>query len=139
MTFYKIVARTDFRGFFWILKMSDLTVHTKSCNFGKYYKTLKGVFTKNERGYMASVEKYSIVIYTNLSSICCVYRRKLLKTNHTEVNSVHSIQIWKISIFNSDPKKKLFDSKQIIQILQPIIIIFRRIREMLIFHKIYIS
>ena len=44
------------------------------------FRNLKGV--KNERGY---VEKYSMVIAINLTSISCVYNwRKLLKTTYTE-------------------------------------------------------
>ena len=47
------------------------------------FRNLKGV--KNERGY---VEKYSMVIAINLTSISCVYNwRKLLKTTHTEERS----------------------------------------------------
>ena len=61
--------------------------------------------------------------------------RKLLKTTHTEERSIHT---------NSEncnnqqgSPKNLFNSKQIIQILRPIIIdFFRRIRIRLIFHNI---
>ena len=37
---------------------------------------LKGVFAKNERVY---VEENSVVITTNLTSICCVYKEKMVK------------------------------------------------------------
>ena len=43
-------------------------------------KTLKRVFAKNERGVSANVEKYSMVIATNLTS----FRRK---TTHTQERS----------------------------------------------------
>ena len=42
--------------------------------------TLKGVFTKNERGYRI-IEKLSMVIATNLTSICFVYKEKYAKND----------------------------------------------------------
>ena len=72
--------------------------------------TSKGVIAKYERGYrLAFIEKYSMVIGTNLTFICCVYiRRKLLRTIHTEERSVHtkseSCNIWHFIIsFISSP------------------------------------
>jgi len=74
------------------------------------------------KGGIGFVEKYSFVIATNLTSICCVIRRKLLKTNHTELKNVASTQIQKVEIFDSDRKKNQFNSKQIILIFQTIVI-----------------
>ena len=58
-------------------------------HFYKFTKTniLNGVFTKKYKGlYIAAyVEKYSLAIATNLNSICCVYKEKIVKaTSHTE-------------------------------------------------------
>ena len=58
-------------------------------------KALKGVFTKNERGYRFA---------TNLTSICCVYKEKIVKKRLTPKN-VASIQIRKDATFNSDRKQ----------------------------------
>ena len=55
--------------------------------------TFKGVFAKNERGYRLDAIKKALLIATNLTSICCVYK-----------------------------EKNQFNFKQIIQILQPIVI-----------------
>ena len=40
---------------------------------------LKGVFAKNERGYMLNAIKKALLIATNLTSICCIYKEKLIK------------------------------------------------------------
>ena len=60
--------------------------------------SLKGVFARKAYG-----EKYSLLIASNLTSICCVYRRKLLK--RLTPKNVDSIQIQKVATFNSDRKK----------------------------------
>ena len=81
---------------------------------------LKGVFAKNERGFSLNAIKkrfWSILIL--LISIASI-RRKLLKTTNTEERSIHT---------NSErcnirlrPWKNLFNFKQIIQILHPMVI-----------------
>ena len=53
---------------------------------------------------------------TNLTFSCCVYKEKIVKKR------LMLIQIEKIATFNSDRKKNQFNSKEIIQILPPIII-----------------
>ena len=40
---------------------------------------LKGVFAKNEREYRLSAIKKALFIATNLTSICCVYKEKIVK------------------------------------------------------------
>ena len=40
---------------------------------------LKGVFAKNERGYRLNAIKKTLLIATNLTSICCVFKEKLVK------------------------------------------------------------
>ena len=57
-----------------------------------------------------------VILLLSVASIS----RKLLKTTHVEERSVQQIQ--KAATFNSDRKKNQFNSKQIIQILQTIII-----------------
>ena len=61
--------------------------------------------------------------------------RKFLKTTHTEERSVHKFRNLQ---YSTRILKNPFNSKQIIQILQPINIdFFRRIRIKLIFHNIF--
>ena len=83
---------------------------------------LKGVFAKNERGYKLNAIKkrfWSLLIL--LLSVASI-RRKLLKTTNTEERSFHTnsercnIQLGSLT--------NQFNSRQIIQILQPIIIDF---------------
>ena len=40
---------------------------------------LKGVFAKNERGYRPNAIKKRFMIATNLTSICCVYKEKIVQ------------------------------------------------------------
>ena len=40
---------------------------------------LKGVFAKNESGYRC--DKKALLIATNLTFICCVYKEKSVKNN----------------------------------------------------------
>ena len=40
---------------------------------------LKGVFAKNERGYRLNAIKKALLIVPNLTSICCVYKEKIVK------------------------------------------------------------
>ena len=49
------------------------------------FHPLKGVFTKN-------VEKYLIVIAANPTSICCLYKEKIIKNDstHTEDHNFHT-------------------------------------------------
>ena len=78
------------------------------------------------KGILAYVEKFSMVIATNLTFIVASIRRKWLKTTHTEVRSIYknseSCNIRLRSLKNQ------FHFKQIIQILQPIIIDFVRLQ-----------
>ena len=41
---------------------------------------LKGVFAKNERGYRLTAKK-ALLITTNLTSICCVYKEIIVKND----------------------------------------------------------
>ena len=103
---------------------------------GIQFECLKGVFAKNERGYRLNAIKkrfWSLLIL--LLSVASI-RRKLLKTTHTKEHT--SIQIQKVATFNSDHKKKQFNFKQIIQILQPIIIDFFP-THLFIFHNIFLK
>ena len=52
--------------------------------------SLKCVFAKNERGYRLTAKKKSLLIATNLTSICCVYEEKIVKKTYTEERSVHT-------------------------------------------------
>ena len=49
----------------------------------------KGSVRKNERGYRLNAKK-ALLIATNLTSICCVYKEKIVKTTYTEERSVHT-------------------------------------------------
>ena len=42
---------------------------------------LKGVFAKNERGYRLNAIKKALLITSNLTSICCVYKEKTVKND----------------------------------------------------------
>ena len=42
---------------------------------------LKGVFAKNERGYRLNAIKKAFFIATNLTSICCVYKEKIVNND----------------------------------------------------------
>ena len=57
--------------------------------------SLKGVFAKNENWYRLT----PMVIATNLTSICCVYKEKMVK--HEE-RGIHTNS--KVAIFQSDQK-----------------------------------
>ena len=86
---------------------------------------LKGVFAKNGRGYRLpskNIRWWLLLIW--LVSVASI-RRKLLITTHTEERSVHT-NSEKVAIFDSDRKKinLIINSKQISNILQPIIIDF---------------
>ena len=43
------------------------------------FSSLKGVFVKNERGYRLNAIKKALLITNNLTSICCVYKEKIVK------------------------------------------------------------
>ena len=78
------------------------------------------MFEENEKGYRLTAKNYRWwSLQTLLLSVAAI-RRILLKTNLTEERCVHtkseSCNIWR------NRKKKQFNSKHIIQILQPIII-----------------
>ena len=61
---------------------------------------LKAVFAKNERGYRLSAIKKALLIATNLTSICCDYKEKIVK-----LNNLAAIQIEKIATYYLDRKK----------------------------------
>ena len=52
--------------------MSEIMVYIK-CH-------LKGVFAKNKRG-IGLMRKKTLLIVTNLTSICCVYKEKIVKND----------------------------------------------------------
>ena len=54
----------------------------------------------------------ALLIATNLTSICCVYKEKIIP------NNLAAIQIEKIATYYLDRKKTQFNFKQIIQILK---------------------
>ena len=66
---------------------------------------------------MECSRKLPMVMATNLTSIFCVYKETFAKTTNTEECRVH-----KNSESCNIRHKNPFNSKQIIQILQPIII-----------------
>ena len=41
---------------------------------------MPGVFAKNERGYRLTAKK-ALLIATNLTFICCVYKEKIVKND----------------------------------------------------------
>ena len=49
--------------------------------YSLFTKNLKGVFAKNERGYRLNAIKKALLIATNLTSICCVYKEKIVKND----------------------------------------------------------
>ena len=55
------------------------------------YCLLKGmVAKKKERGYMLNAIKKALLIASNLTSICCVYKEKIVETTNTEERSIHT-------------------------------------------------
>ena len=67
-------------------------------------RALKGVFAKNERGYRLNAIKKALLIATNLTSICCVCKKKIVKDVSYRITSVH-IQIEKIARSDLNRKK----------------------------------
>jgi len=85
------------------------------------------------KGSIGLRKKLSMVIATNLTSICCVYKEKF-KTTHTK--NVASIQIQKVATYDSDRKKiYLIPNKSFRYYNLQSSIIFRRIHIKLIFHN----
>ena len=80
---------------------------------------LKGVLAKNERGYRRNAKnkrfRSLLILLLSVASI----RRKLLKTVQTEERSANTNS--EICIIQLGSENNQFNSKQIIQILQPII------------------
>ena len=56
------------------------------------------------KGVKAYGEKQALLIATNLTSFCCVYKEKSVKKRLIPKN-LASIQIQKVETFNSDRKK----------------------------------
>ena len=61
-----------------------------------------------------------LLITTNLTRICCAYEVKIVKTTNAEELSVHANS--ESCSIQPRSQKNQFKSKQIIEILQPIII-----------------
>ena len=55
-----------------VVCIANKTFRNNDCLF------LKGVFAKNERVYRLN-DKKALLIATNLTSICCVYKEKIVK------------------------------------------------------------
>ena len=107
-----------------------------------YFKiecSLKGVFAKNERGYRLNAIKKTLLIAANPTSICCVYKEKILKTTQAEDCSVHTnlercnIQLpmpipicnWRICTWVLVDSDSIYESSsQISECMHPIIHIF---------------
>ena len=66
---------------------------------------------------VAYVEKYSMVIATNPTSICCVYKEKIVKEDSHR--RTQRPQKFRKLQYSTRIVKNQFKSKQIIQILQP--------------------
>ena len=79
-------------------------------------KTIKKNNLKRVSGKMKEYRlttKKALLIATNLASICWVYTEKMLRT---------TTKIENVAIYDLDRKKNQFIFKQIIQILQPLVI-----------------
>ena len=64
---------------------------------------VKGSVREKWKGVLANIESNSMVIATNLTSICCVCtRRKGIKKTH--LKNIEPIQIHEIALFYSDRK-----------------------------------
>ena len=77
---------------------------------------IKGSVHEKLMGVQAYVEKYSIVVATNFTSICCVYKEKIDK-NYSCRRTQNPYKFRKLQ-YSSRIIKNQFNSKQIIQILQ---------------------
>ena len=99
-----------------IVKGSVLT-----CNLFQFKGSVKGsVLTWNLLQFKGSVRrKYSIVIVTKLTSICCVNKEKIV-INDSYRRTLHPYKFWKLQ-YSALIVKNQFNSKQIIQLLQPLI------------------
>ena len=110
--FYPKINAGNFQSDLRIIMQQD-TVVNWMCPF--INGDLKGVFAKKERGYRLNAIKRRfwslLILLLSVSSI----RRKQIP------NNLASIQIEKIATYNLDPINQ-FNCKQIIQILQPIVI-----------------
>jgi len=71
-----------------ILKIHEFFCENPRIDFVLFYDVHKeNMFTINlEDGR----KKYALLIATNLTSICCVYKEKVVKTTYTEERSVHT-------------------------------------------------
>ena len=84
---------------------------------------LQGVFAKNERRYISNYgEKISAFDRNQLLLSVASKRRKLFETSYIEERSVHTNS--ESCNFQLGSLKNQFNSKQIIQILQPFIIYY---------------
>ena len=77
---------------------------------------VKGSVREKQKGHRLRAINNRFLIASNLTSICCIYKEKLKRTSHIE----KYIQIEKIETY--DRKKNQVNVKQIIQILNPIIV-----------------
>ena len=74
------------------------------------------------KGGIGLMRKKVLLIGTNLTSICCVYKKKIVKDVRIIPNILAAIQIDKIATYDLERIKINLIFKQIIQILQPIVI-----------------
>ena len=65
----------------------------------------KGSVRETLKGVQAQCDKKELLIATNLTSICCVYKEKIVKNDSFIPKNVASIQIQKVAAFNSDRKQ----------------------------------
>ena len=59
-----------------VVCIANKTFRNNDCLF------LKGVFAKNERVYRLNAIKKTLLIATNLTSICCIYKEKIVKNDY---------------------------------------------------------
>ena len=62
-----------------MFKFSNILYYCRQSVQSGFRMYLKGVFAKNERGYRLNAIKKALLIATNLTSICCVYKEKIVK------------------------------------------------------------
>ena len=77
---------------------------TKIVNFNSALFFLKGVFAKNERGYRLTAIK-SAFDRSNLTSICCVYKEKIVK-NDSYQRTYYPYKFRKLQYSTSSDLKK---------------------------------
>ena len=76
---------------------------------------VKGSVLKKMKGVQADVEKYSMVFATNPTTICCVYKEKIVK-NDSYGRTQRSYKFRKLQYLTRIVKNQII-SKQIIRIV----------------------